>query len=67
MGINASTYPLFLTLDADSVLQRDSLSNIVVPFIENENTIAVGGNVKISNNVLLENGIVKKNRLPKNG
>ncbi|WCM69844.1 hypothetical protein LZD60_14780 [Clostridium perfringens] len=42
MGINASTYPLFLTLDADSVLQRDSLSNIVVPFIENENTIAVG-------------------------
>lgn len=65
MGINASTYPLFLTLDADSVLQRDSLSNIVVPFIENENTIAVGGNVKISNNVLLENGIVKKNRLPK--
>ncbi len=65
MGINASTYPLFLTLDADSVLQRDSLSNIVVPFIENENTIAVGGNVKISNNVLLENGVVKKNRLPK--
>ncbi|MCX0368604.1 glycosyltransferase family 2 protein [Clostridium perfringens] len=65
IGINASTYPLFLTLDADSVLQRDSLSNIVVPFIENENTIAVGGNVKISNNVLLENGVVKKNRLPK--
>lgn len=65
MGINASIYPLFLTLDADSILQKDSLSNIVVPFIENENTIAVGGNIKISNNVLLENGIVKKNSLPK--
>ncbi len=65
MGINASSYPLFLTLDADSILQRDSLSNIVNPFIENKNTIAVGGNVKISNNVLLENGMVKKNSLPK--
>lgn len=66
MGINASKYPLFLTLDADSILQKDSLSNIVIPFIENENTIAVGGNIKICNNILLENGMVKKNIIPKN-
>lgn len=65
MGINASKYPLFLTLDADSILQKDSLINIVIPFMENENTIAVGGNVKISNKVLLESGVVKKNSLPK--
>ncbi|MGG5461778.1 glycosyltransferase family 2 protein [Clostridium sp. B9] len=64
MGINASKYPLFLTLDADSILQRDSLNNIIVPFMENENTIAVGGNVKISNNVLIEDGVVKKNSVP---
>ncbi|MEF9951165.1 MAG: glycosyltransferase family 2 protein [Clostridium sp.] len=64
MGINASRYPLFLSLDADSVLQRDTLSKIVEPFMENDKTIAVGGNVKVSNSLIIENGQVvgKKSR-----
>ncbi|MEG2812606.1 MAG: glycosyltransferase family 2 protein, partial [Clostridium sp.] len=64
MGINASKYPLFLSLDADSVLQKDTLSKIVEPFMEDDKTVAVGGNVKVSNSLIIENGQVvgKKSR-----
>ena len=35
MGINASNYPYFICMDADSTLQVDSLRNIVRPVLEN--------------------------------
>ena len=31
MGINASVYPYFISIDADSMLQADSLEKIVQP------------------------------------
>lgn len=65
MGINAANYPYFICMDADSVLQYDSLQNIVQPVLEKKNVIAVGGLVRISNDVELENCRVKKYRLPK--
>ncbi len=34
VGINAARYPLFCAVDADSILQRNSLQLIVQPFIE---------------------------------
>ncbi|MDY5986470.1 glycosyltransferase family 2 protein [Sporofaciens sp. SGI.106] len=66
MGINASNYPYFICMDADSVLQYDSLSKIVQPVLEQGDVVAVGGTVRPSNNVELENGRVKRYRLPKN-
>lgn len=66
MGINASSYPYFLCLDADSVLQYDSLKNIVQPVLEDDRIVAVGGSVRACNNVEFENSRVKKYRLPKN-
>ncbi len=65
LGINASKYPFFVSLDADSILQKDSLSNIVIPFMEDEKTIAVGGNIKVSNQVVIENSEVVKVLPPK--
>lgn len=65
MGINISRYPLFVSLDADSILQYDSLTNIVTTFMEDDTTIAVGGNIKVANQVVLENGRVKKTLPPK--
>lgn len=64
MGINASQYPYFICIDADSVLQYDSLREIVRPVLEDENVLAVGGCVRPCNGVELENGRVKKYRLP---
>lgn len=66
MGINASNYPYFICMDADSVLQYDSLKNISEPVLQNRNVVAVGGLVRLSNDVELEQCRVKKYRLPKN-
>ena len=66
MGINAAQYPYFICMDADSVLQYDSLHKLVVPVLEEENVVAVGGTVRPSNDVELFEGKVKKYRLPKN-
>ena len=66
MGINACKYPYFICIDADSVLQHDSLSKIVKPVLENENVVAVGGAVRPSNSVEIDNGRVVNYRLPRN-
>lgn len=65
MGINVSKYPLFISLDADSILQYDSISNIVMPFMEDDTTIAVGGSIKVANQVVLNKGKVIKVMPPK--
>ena len=66
MGINASRYPYFICIDADSVLQYDSLKKIALPLLENENVVAVGGSVRPSNGAKIEGGHVVSYKLPKN-
>ncbi|MHB1152432.1 MAG: glycosyltransferase family 2 protein [Eubacteriales bacterium] len=66
MGINAARFPYFVCMDADSVLQYDSLGKIVIPVLENDNVVAVGGTVRPSNNVEIQSGRVKKYSFPKN-
>lgn len=65
MGINASNFPYFICMDADSVLQYDSLRKIAQPVLEQDNIVAVGGIVRISNDVVLENGRVIKYKMPR--
>lgn len=65
MGINASKYPYFACMDADSVLQYDSLEKIVRPVIEDGNVVAVGGAVRPCNGARIENGCVVSYRMPK--
>lgn len=66
MGINLSRYPYFICIDADSVLQYDSLREIVRPVLEDDHVIAVGGSVRPCNGVKLKDGRVEKYRLPRN-
>ena len=66
MGINASQYPYFICIDADSMLQYDSLREIVRPVLEDDNVVAVGGSVRPCNQMELERGRVKHYRLPRN-
>lgn len=66
MGINASRYPYFICIDADSVLQFDSLKKIALPLLENEDVVAVGGSVRPSNGAKIENGRVVSYKLPGN-
>jgi biofilm PGA synthesis N-glycosyltransferase PgaC len=66
VGINYSHHPFICTIDADSLLDRDSLVRMARVFMENpEETIAVGGNVRIANGCSIENGVIKDIRLPK--
>ena len=64
MGINVSRYPYFVSLDADSVLQRDSLEMLVRPVLEDENVVAVGGAVRPGNGAEIVDGRVVKYRMP---
>lgn len=64
-GINASQYPYFVCMDADSILQKDSLSMIAVPVLENLDVVAVGSMIRISNDCVFENGELVQLRLPK--
>ena len=66
MGINACRFPYFICMDADSVLQYDSLDKIVKPILEDQNVVAVGGVVRPSNSVEIKRGRVKKYSLPRN-
>lgn len=66
MGINVARFPYFICMDADSVLQRDSLKNIVRPVMEHDNVVAVGGLVRISNCAVLNQGELIKYHMPWN-
>lgn len=66
MGINLSEYPYVICMDADSVLQRDSVKQIVNPVLEDESVAAVGGLVRISNGAVLKNGEVVDYNIPWN-
>lgn len=66
MGINASRYPYFICMDADSVLQADSLKEIIKPVLEDDHVVACGGLVRISNSARLKGGKLVSYRMPWN-
>jgi cellulose synthase/poly-beta-1,6-N-acetylglucosamine synthase-like glycosyltransferase len=65
-GINASRYPLFCAVDADSILERDSLHRVVLPFLEDPTTIASGGTVRIANGCTVTGGFLTRIGLSSN-
>lgn len=65
-GLNLSLYPLFCCIDADSILQRDSLRLAVQPFLDDPRTIACGGTVRVANGCEVKNGFLAKVGLPSN-
>lgn len=64
-GINASRYPLFCSVDDNTVLHRDSLRRIVAPFLYDNTVIASAGAVRIANGCETENGLLSKVALPR--
>lgn len=64
-GINASRHALFCAVDADSILQRDSLLRVVQPFLEDERTVAAGGTVRIANGSKVQGGYLLEAGIPR--
>lgn len=58
--------PLFCAMDADTLLERDALTRVVRPFLEDARTIAAGGIIRIANGCTIEGGAVTEVRLPRN-
>lgn len=65
-GVNVSHYPLCCSIDADSILQRDSLLRVAQPFLEDPCTIAVGGTCRPANGCDVRDGILRGVGLPRN-
>lgn len=65
-GINYTLCPLFCAVDADSLLEKQALTRIVRPFIENSETVAVGGIIRIINGSRVESGKVSDISMPEN-
>jgi len=63
-AINVSKYPLFCSIDADSLLEPQALRRIARAFAEDDRIIAAGGVVRVLNGALVERGGVVASRVP---
>jgi cellulose synthase/poly-beta-1,6-N-acetylglucosamine synthase-like glycosyltransferase len=64
-GINLARYPLFCSIDADSIIEDNALLRVVKPFMERpKETVAVGGIVRIVNGCEVKDGRVVRVELP---
>ncbi len=64
-GINVSRSPYFCSVDADSLLDKESLIRLITPILEsNVPVIACGGVVRVLNGVTLESTAIKEVNLP---
>jgi cellulose synthase/poly-beta-1,6-N-acetylglucosamine synthase-like glycosyltransferase len=67
-ALNAATSPYICVVDADSVLERDSLLRIMTPVLADpERVVAVGGIVRVLNGSEIKDGRMGRVRLPKKG
>ena len=65
-GINSARHPLFCGVDADSVLERDSLQRVVKPFLRHPEMVASGGTVRVANGCEVKDGYLLRVGLPRN-
>lgn len=65
-SINISQYPLVCAIDADSILQRDSLYLVVQPFVTDPHVVAAGGTIRVANGCQVRDGFLVGIGLPRN-
>ncbi len=49
-GFNLGTGEIFITVDSDSIVGKDTLRNLVSPFVKDKQCGAVAGNIRVLNN-----------------
>lgn len=66
VGINICKYPLFTAIDADSILEKNSLLKVVRPFIDDPDKVVVtGGIVRVLNGSKVDDGYIQEVSLSK--
>ena len=67
-GVWLTDQELFCAVDADTVIDRDALLDVVAPFLEDPSrTVASGGTIRVANNCVVQEGQIKEVHLPKTG
>jgi cellulose synthase/poly-beta-1,6-N-acetylglucosamine synthase-like glycosyltransferase/multidrug efflux pump subunit AcrA (membrane-fusion protein) len=64
-GLNIAQHELCCFVDADTILEKDALKELVLPLIVDSKIAAAGGNIRIVNNCHIENGQVIEKKLPR--
>jgi cellulose synthase/poly-beta-1,6-N-acetylglucosamine synthase-like glycosyltransferase len=64
-GIRYAAYPLFCSIDSDTILDPDALARLVWAFQAEPETVATGGIVRIVNGAQVERGRVRAIRTPR--
>lgn len=66
-GVNISRSSLIVSIDADSIIEVDSILKLVKPFLEEKEKklIGTGGVIRIINSCDIEKGYIRKIHLPK--
>ena len=63
-GVCAASYPLVCCMDADVILEENSLLHIARPMIESSEVAAVGGFIRVANGCEFERGRLIEAKLP---
>ena len=64
VGINASTCPMFVSMDADSVIDENALLQAFRIMLRDEGIVAIGGQVALVNGCEVHEGQVRRVGLP---
>lgn len=65
-GVFFTEQPLFCAIDADSIIERGALKDVVQPFVTNpDRTVATGGAVRIANGCTVRNSTISEVALPR--
>jgi cellulose synthase/poly-beta-1,6-N-acetylglucosamine synthase-like glycosyltransferase len=64
-GLNLATGELVCAIDADTLIEPDSLQRMVGPFLHRNDVVAAGGTIRIANGCVVENGRVTRARTPR--
>lgn len=64
-GIRYAAYPLFCSIDSDTILDPDALARLVWAFQAEPETVATGGIVRIVNGSRVEGGRIRAIRTPR--
>lgn len=65
-GLNYASYPLFCSIDADTILEGNALIRIVKPMLEDRELVASGGIVRVINGCKVINGHISSVRMTNN-
>jgi poly-beta-1,6-N-acetyl-D-glucosamine synthase len=64
-GINATITPVYLTVDADTILEAEALTRLLLRFISKKHTITIGGVIYVLNGNKVEHGRLLTTSLPR--